>query len=78
VLHRLLLHLVRLRDEVLDDQEDDKSEDERLDDLEEAPEGGSLADKSGSLGAAVMTRRRASARHGQGRAGARAHRRETA
>ena len=51
-LHRLLLDLVRLGDEVLDDDEDDEGQDEGLDDLEETPEGGSLAHKSGSIGAA--------------------------
>ena len=42
VLHRLLLDLVRLCDEVLDDEEDDEGERERLDDLEGAPERGSF------------------------------------
>ena len=46
VLHRLLLDLVRLGDEVLDDEEDDQGEDERLDDLEETPERGSSAHKT--------------------------------
>ena len=50
-LHRLLLDLVRLSDEVLDDEEDQERQDERLDDLEETPERGSLTHKSGSIGA---------------------------
>ena len=58
-LHRLLLDLVRLGDEVLDDDEDDEGQDERLDDLEETPERGSLAHKSGSIGAAARDRRQA-------------------
>ena len=49
-LHRLLPDLVRLRDEGLDDKEDDEGEDERLDDLEEAPDGGASGHKSGSIG----------------------------
>ncbi len=49
-LHRLLLDLVRLRDEVLDDEEDEERQDERLDDLEKTPECGSLTHKSGSIG----------------------------
>ena len=55
-LHRLLLDLVRLGDEVLDDDKDDEGQDERLDDLEETPERGSLAHKSGSIGAAALGR----------------------
>ena len=51
VLHRLLLDLVRLGDEVLDDEEDDEGEDEGLDDLEETPEHGSSGHKTGSIGA---------------------------
>ena len=49
-LHRLLLDLVRLGDEVLDDEEDDEGQDEGLDDLEETPEG-AFAHKTGSIGA---------------------------
>ena len=45
-LHRLLLDLVGLRDEVLDDEEDDEGEGEGLDDLEEAPERGPFAHKA--------------------------------
>ena len=56
-LHRLLLDLVRLCDEVLDDEEDEERQDERLDDLEETPERGSLTHKSGSIGAAGHARR---------------------
>ena len=48
-LHRHLLDPVRLRHEVLDDEEDDEGQDERLDDLEETPEG-AFAHKSGSIG----------------------------
>ena len=48
-LHRLLLHLVRLRDEGLDDEEDDERQDEGLDDLEEAPEAVRLP-RAGSIG----------------------------
>jgi hypothetical protein len=46
----LLLDLVRLSDEVLDDDEDQERQDERLDDLEETPERWSLTHKSGSIG----------------------------
>ena len=46
-LHRLLLHLVRLSDEVLDEQEDDEREDKGLDDLQETAEGGSFGHKAG-------------------------------
>jgi len=57
VLHRLLLDLERLRDEVLDDEKDDKGQDERLDDLEETAQG-ATAHKSGSIGASDVRRRR--------------------
>jgi hypothetical protein len=50
VLHRLLLDAVRLSDEVLDDEEDEEGQDERLDDLEETTPGAS-AHKVGSIGA---------------------------
>src|SRR5206468_12962240 len=46
VLHRLLLDLVRLSDEILDDKEDDQGENECLDDLEETPEHGSSGHKT--------------------------------
>jgi hypothetical protein len=49
-LHRLLSDLVRLCDEGLDDKEDDECQDERLDDLEKTPEGGSFGHKFGSIG----------------------------
>ena len=56
-LHRLLLDLVGLCDEVLDDEEDQERQDERLDELEETPERRSLTHKSGSIGAAGHARR---------------------
>ena len=56
-LHRLLLDPVRLCDEVLDDEEDDEGEDERLDDLEETPEG-AFAHKTGSIGGGARRRGR--------------------
>ena len=46
-LHRLLLHLVRLGDEGLDDEEDDERQDERLDDFEETPEAGASVHERG-------------------------------
>src|SRR4029079_2739662 len=55
-LHRLRADLVRLRDERLNHEEDDEGEDERLDDLEEAPEGAS-GHKSGSIWCGAGTRR---------------------
>jgi hypothetical protein len=43
------LNPIRLGDEILDDQKNDKGENEGLDDFEETPEG-ALAHKSGSIG----------------------------
>ena len=43
VLHRLLLDPVGLSDEVLDDEEDEQGQDERLDDLEETAPGRRLS-----------------------------------
>ncbi len=55
VLHRHLLDPIGLGNERLDHEEDDEGEDERLDDLEEAPEGAS-GHKSRSIGAGLRQR----------------------
>jgi hypothetical protein len=48
--HALLLHLIRLGDEGLDDEEDDEGQDQRFCYLDQASEGTS-AHKTGSIGA---------------------------
>src|SRR5688572_660424 len=52
--HRALLHLKRLRHEVVDDQVDEQCEDERLDDLEGAAEGAARTGALATGGRAVL------------------------
>src|SRR4029077_4212101 len=65
VLHRHLLDLVGLSDEVLDDEEDDEGQDKCLDDLEETPKR-AWAHKSGSIGAVLSSCPVTPSRRGRG------------
>ena len=57
--HRHLLDLVRLGDERLDDEEDDKGQDQRLDDFERDTRIGVAFHGEGSIGTVPLHRRRA-------------------